>query len=104
MAAAHAGWRGLLGGVLESTLAAMGAAAGDVLAWLGPTIRTRPHSRWAAKCGEQFLEAAPAADVSATDALFSPGGNSGHYFADLYAWPGCVWPQPVRRVFGGGSA
>jgi YfiH family protein len=38
VAAAHAGWRGLLAGVLENTLAAMRVAPGEVIAWLGPAI------------------------------------------------------------------
>ena len=40
--AAHAGWRGLAGGVLDHTVAALCEAAGcaphDLLAWLGPCI------------------------------------------------------------------
>ncbi|MFI4903947.1 MAG: peptidoglycan editing factor PgeF [Burkholderiales bacterium] len=38
VAAAHAGWRGLAGGVIEATLAAMRAAPASVAAWLGPAI------------------------------------------------------------------
>ncbi len=42
VAAAHAGWRGLAGGVVEATLAQLcelsGAAAADVEVWLGPCI------------------------------------------------------------------
>ncbi|WP_395686817.1 peptidoglycan editing factor PgeF [Caenimonas koreensis] len=42
VAAAHAGWRGLAGGILEATVAALvkqtQAQAGDVIAWLGPCI------------------------------------------------------------------
>ena len=41
VAAAHAGWRGLLDGVLESVVAAMAAAPGELLAWLGPAIGPR---------------------------------------------------------------
>lgn len=41
IAAAHAGWRGLLAGVLESTVAAMKVAPGELLAWLGPAIGPR---------------------------------------------------------------
>src|SRR6185436_10728393 len=42
VAAAHAGWRGLAGGVIEAALAALCDAAAcapaDVLVWLGPCI------------------------------------------------------------------
>lgn len=42
VAAAHAGWRGLAGGVLESACRALwsatGAGAHDTIAWLGPCI------------------------------------------------------------------
>jgi YfiH family protein len=38
VAAAHAGWRGLAGGVLEETVKAMNVAPDRILAWLGPAI------------------------------------------------------------------
>ena len=36
VAAAHAGWRGLAAGVLESTVEALGVPGEEILAWLGP--------------------------------------------------------------------
>jgi polyphenol oxidase len=45
VAAAHAGWRGLAGGVLDATVAALteasGCAAGELHAWLGACIGPR---------------------------------------------------------------
>lgn len=38
VAAAHAGWRGLVDGVLETTACAFQCPAGDLLVWLGPAI------------------------------------------------------------------
>ena len=41
VAIAHAGWRGLAGGVIEKTIEAMQAEHGSLLAWLGPAIGPR---------------------------------------------------------------
>ena len=38
VAAAHAGWRGLLAGVLEQTAAAFDDSPDQIMAWLGPAI------------------------------------------------------------------
>jgi polyphenol oxidase len=44
--AAHSGWKGAIGGVLESTIAAMeklGAARGSIIAAIGPLIRQQSY-------------------------------------------------------------
>lgn len=38
VAAAHAGWKGLLGGVLEAAISAMPVAPSELQAWIGPAI------------------------------------------------------------------
>ena len=38
IAAIHAGWRGLVNGIVENTLSKMHSKASDLLAWVGPAI------------------------------------------------------------------
>ena len=38
VAAAHAGWRGLSGGIVEATVRATGVEPASLVAWLGPAI------------------------------------------------------------------
>lgn len=103
VAAAHAGWRGLLAGVLEATVAAMNTSPDQVLAWLGPAIgpaafEVGPEVR------EEFLATAHPAVESAVAACFTPSpGHPGHCFADLYALARVrLRALGVTRVFGGG--
>jgi YfiH family protein len=81
VAAAHAGWRGLAGGVLEATVAALtaaGAPAGSLLAWLGPAIGPSSYEV-GADVREAFLRADPSAGTA-----FLPH-RPGHWLLDLYA-------------------
>ena len=100
VAAAHAGWRGLAGGVLEQTLARLGELAPatnqarDWLAWLGPCIGPE-----AFEVGPEVRAAFVAHDAGAA-ACFRPHGQ-GKYLADL---PGLarrrLAQQGVARVYG----
>lgn len=75
---AHAGWRGLAGGVVEATLACMDVPGEDVVAWLGPGI-----SQAAYEVGSDVYESFVGQDPGASEA-FRPGAP-GKYHADLYA-------------------
>lgn len=85
--AAHAGWRGLAGGVLARTLDAMRAAgAGEIMAWLGPAIGPSQF-----EVGADVLAAfeAGAQDDAAmaevTAAFRAIDRHPGKYLADIYA-------------------
>jgi YfiH family protein len=70
--AAHAGWRGALGGVLEATVTAMesaGAVRERIVAVLGPTI-----GRAAYEVGPEFAVAFREADRE-NERFFSPGAG-----------------------------
>jgi YfiH family protein len=80
--AAHAGWRGALGGVAEETIAAMerlGAERGRIVAAIGPTIARASYEVDHA-FPEPFLAADPAAE------RFFAEGPSGKPHFDLPAY------------------
>ena len=81
--AAHAGWKGAFGGVIEATVAAMerlGAERSDVVAVLGPTI-----SAGAYEVGPEFVERFVVEDP-AHDRFFRPSATPGHAMFDLPAF------------------
>jgi YfiH family protein len=66
VAAAHAGWRGLAGGVLEQTVGRFAAAPQTLLAWLGPAIGPASFEvgaevreeflKWSSDCETAFVQ------------------------------------------------
>ncbi|MDT8399072.1 MAG: peptidoglycan editing factor PgeF [Pseudomonadales bacterium] len=56
IALAHAGWRGLAGGILEATLACFQNAPDAILAWFGPAIGPA-HFEVGAEVRERFMMA-----------------------------------------------
>jgi polyphenol oxidase len=59
-AVAHAGWRGLLDGILENTVASLPVKPGKLLAWLGPAIAAC-HFEVGDEVRESFLARAESA-------------------------------------------
>ena len=78
--AAHAGWKGALTGILESTIDAMeklGAERSGIVAAIGPLIRQPSY-----EVGGEFVERFVEADAENTR-FFLPGEREGHAMFDL---------------------
>lgn len=99
--AAHAGWRGLAAGVLEATVAALGAepcrtAADGLIAWLGPAIGPEHF-----EVGEEVRAAFIEPDAGAVGAFRR--NARGRWQCDLYALARRrLAAAGVREVYGGG--
>ncbi|MFZ6779532.1 peptidoglycan editing factor PgeF [Undibacterium sp. Ji83W] len=82
VAAAHAGWRGLAGGVLQNTVSAMrNKGVQEIIAWLGPAIGPQEF-----EVGRDVLDAF-AAQVPGMQTYFKAKASqdgSEKYLADLY--------------------
>jgi hypothetical protein len=78
--AAHAGWKGALTGILESTIAAMeklGADRSGMVAAIGPMIRQQSY-----EVGHEFVERFIEADAENVQ-FFIPGAREHHSMFDL---------------------
>lgn len=96
VAAAHAGWRGLAGGVLEQTVAALRRPPSRLLAWMGAAI-----GPGAFEVGPEVREAFVAQDADAA-ACFTPG-RPGKLQADLHALARLRLRRAgIERIYGGG--
>ncbi|MCA1930501.1 peptidoglycan editing factor PgeF [Rheinheimera sp.] len=97
VAAAHAGWRGLVDGVLEQTLAQF-AEPHQVMAWLGPAIGPK-----AFEVGDEVRQAFIAKDARAGAAFVAIPNKSGKWLADLYQLA-CLrlTAAGLTQIFGGG--
>ncbi|WJW74922.1 peptidoglycan editing factor PgeF [Thiohalobacter sp. IOR34] len=94
VAAVHAGWRGLAGGVIEAALDAMDRPGSELLAWLGPAIGPRAFA-----VGDEVRAAFVAADPAAATAFHREAGG---WRADLYALARQrLAARGVRAVYGG---
>ena len=97
VAAAHAGWRGLAGGVIEALVAALPVARPKLMAWLGPAIGPK-HFEVGAEVREALLRNDAGAEIA-----FAPNAR-GRFMADL----GMLARRRlaalgIDRIFGGGQ-
>lgn len=94
--AAHAGWRGLCAGVLESTVQAFAAPPEQILAWLGPAI-CQQHF----EVGDEVRQAFIQHDAAAGENFVQ--NQRGRWQADLYALARQrLRSAGIRDVSGGG--
>lgn len=103
VAAAHAGWRGLVGGVLEETVRAMGVAPERILAWLGAAIGPEVFEV-GDEVREAFVSQHALAGIAFRPAL--PGTldeTPRKWLADIHALARIrLAAVGVERVYGGG--
>ena len=94
--AAHAGWRGLAGGVIANTVAHMPAAPADLMAWIGPGIGPT-----AFEVGDDVLQAF-CADAPERKSAFKSLPAAGKWLCDLPALArDALRRAGVTQVYGG---
>lgn len=85
VAAVHAGWRGLVNGVIANTVKAMSAPAGELSAFLGPAISQRHFEVGPEVIAAVLALASSQHDMQALTAVVKPSVRAGHGYLDLYA-------------------
>jgi YfiH family protein len=96
VAAAHAGWRGLAAGVLDTTVGSLGLPGSKLIAWMGPAI-----SQQAYEVGDDVRIAMLARDSGFASA-FTPNAR-GRWQCDLYQLARRNLEQlGVKAIYGGG--
>jgi len=96
IAAAHGGWRGLAGGIVQETVTSLPVAASKLIAWLGPAI------------GPQHFEVGSDVCAAFADPDFAPHfvpreGMKGKYLADIFGLARVLLHRSgVTEVYGGG--
>jgi hypothetical protein len=95
VAAIHAGWRGLAGGIVEATVQTLPCPANDLLVWLGPGIGAQKF-----EVGKDVYDAFTLSDPAASSA-FAPCAEQ-KWLADLYTLAKIrLHKQGVTHIYGG---
>jgi polyphenol oxidase len=95
VAVAHAGWRGLLAGVLLSTLARLPIPPGQVMVWLGPAIGPKHFA-----VGDEVRQSFVQCQQDYQQAFVSDGGK---WLMDIWLLARVQLQRAgVSQIFGGG--
>lgn len=104
VAAVHAGWRGLAGGIIRQCVERFDAPASELTIYLGPAIGSAAFEV-GFEVLEKFYEAAASeTQLSAISAAFKPSAKPMKFYADLYALARAeLETLGVTSVYGGDS-
>lgn len=85
VAAVHAGWRGLAGGIIEAALDKFSVPANEIMAWLGPAIGPTAFEV-GGEVRQQFMAVDPQAALAFTPQAKVVDGQSGSdkWLANIY--------------------
>lgn len=96
VAIAHAGWRGLLNGVVTETFVAMRIKPDDCLVWLGPAIGAEVF-----EVGEEVVKSFTDKNAATLKAFRQK--DEAHYLCDMYELVRIeLEQQGIGQIFGGG--
>lgn len=94
-AAIHAGWRGLSGGIIETTLQALSQPGSDCMAWLGPAIGPQKF-----EVGKDVFDAFVSQHPE-SETAFAPYKEN-KWLADLYELARIrLKQQGITQIYGG---
>lgn len=96
VAAAHAGWRGLANGVIETTIDALHENNRDLMVWFGPAIGPEVF-----EVGQDVVDAFVSHDPGSINAFTQT--DETHYLADIYQLARQrLKKMGIEQVYGGG--
>lgn len=102
VAAAHAGWRGLVDGILAKTVSSFAAAPAQLSVYLGPAIGPDAFEVGLEVLERFFASARNEQHLEAIAKAFKPSSQALHFYADLYALARAeLQVLGVRTIYGG---
>lgn len=96
IAVAHAGWRGLVNGIIENTLQSFPMDNENIICWLGPAIGSNKF-----EVGQEVYDEFLSKDDKNKNAFIAQG--NGKHLANIYQLAkNVLYKHSVQEVYGGG--